>query len=141
VTLEVAVGARDEELDFYVFNDKDLNTLNAGMKRIYEQSGALAEAVLKVKVRPLSDILTEYLPMSTPIDFFNIDTEGHEEPVIHSNDWSKFRPKILCIEFLWLSLEEIQKHAITRFLEDCDYELFAKCHYSVFYRERCFELP
>jgi FkbM family methyltransferase len=141
LTLEVAVGAREEELDFYIFGDKDRNTLDTRMKQMYDRSGESPEVVIKVKVRPLSDILTEHLPPSTPIDFFNIDTEGHEEPVIHSNDWSKFRPKILCIEFLWLSLEEIQRHAITRFLKDCDYELFAKCHYSVFYRERGFELP
>ena len=43
---------------------------------------------------PLSDILK-----GTPdIDFLKIDAEGSELDVLKSNDWSRFRPRFLCIE-------------------------------------------
>ena len=141
VTLELAVGAQDEELDFYIFNQRDLNTLDPSMKSKFEKDGVRLDATAKVRAKPLRDILSEHLPASVGIDFFNIDTEGYEEPVLRSNDWQRFRPKVLCVEFLWLSLEEIQRHVVTEFLTECGYELFAKCHYSVLYRERGFRLP
>jgi hypothetical protein len=141
VTLELAVGAQDDKLDFYIFEDKYLNTLNSFMKRKYEQNGARLKETIKVSVRSLKSILADYFPAAVEIDVFNVDTEGHEETVLRSNDWSIYRPKILCVEGLWLSLEEIHNHTISRVLEECGYELFAKCHYSVFYRKRGYTLP
>lgn len=50
----------------------------------------------KVKTYKLKDIFKDY--KVEKIDFLKIDVEGFEHEVINSNDWSRYRPKVLCIE-------------------------------------------
>lgn len=49
-----------------------------------------------IEILTLKDIFTTYNPKS--VDFLKIDVEGFEYEVIAGNDWSKYRPKVVCIE-------------------------------------------
>lgn len=49
-----------------------------------------------VVVRPLASILKEHNVKD--IDFLKVDVEGLEYDVLKSNDWNKFRPKVIVIE-------------------------------------------
>lgn len=57
----------------------------------------------EVSVRTLAEVLGMFMyPLqslpSAPIDFLKVDVEGWEGNVLRSNDWTKFRPRVLCIE-------------------------------------------
>lgn len=53
---------------------------------------------IDTKVVTLSALLTEYLPQHLGIDFMSIDVEGAELEVLASNDWSRWRPRVICVE-------------------------------------------
>ena len=46
----------------------------------------------------MRDILRRHLPPDTQIDLLNIDVEGLDLEVLQSNDWSKFKPKVIIVE-------------------------------------------
>lgn len=54
--------------------------------------------IIEVKTAPLGEILEQYLPKGQSIDFMTIDCEGHDSKVVKSNDWNKYRPKVVLVE-------------------------------------------
>jgi FkbM family methyltransferase len=53
---------------------------------------------LVVEARPLSEILDEHLPAGRTIDLLDVDCEGHDLEVLRSNDWDRFRPRVVLAE-------------------------------------------
>lgn len=54
---------------------------------------------ISVKARSLASILDEYLAdLGEEIDLISVDCEGHDMEVLRSNDWSRFRPKLILVE-------------------------------------------
>ncbi len=53
---------------------------------------------LQVPCRRLAAILDEHLPPGQTIDFLTIDAEGHDLSVLRSNDWRKYRPRVIAVE-------------------------------------------
>ena len=53
---------------------------------------------ITVRAQPLTDILDEYLPVGTGIDLLDVDCEGHDVDVLRSNDWERYRPRIVLCE-------------------------------------------
>lgn len=49
-----------------------------------------------VPVRPLRDLFAELRPPT--IDFLSVDVEGHEQQVLLSNDWRRWRPRVVVVE-------------------------------------------
>ena len=64
-----------------------------------------------VTALPLSRILDAHLPEGQEIDFLSVDCEGHDHEVLESNDWSKYRPKVVLVEDHGQSVER-SPHAI-----------------------------
>jgi len=93
---------------------------------------------LPIKVYPLSKILDEYLPREQEIDFLNVDVEGKDFEVIKSNNWNKFRPKIVLVEILASSIEEILENPLYLFMKQNDYSFFAKTFNTCFFIEKEF---
>ncbi len=46
----------------------------------------------------LREVLDKYLPQGQTIDFLNIDAEGRDLNVLESNDWSRYRPRVIIVE-------------------------------------------
>ena len=67
------------------------------------------------------------------IDFINIDVEGYELKVLKSNNWYKYRPKVLVIESTNIILEDLNENAIYRYLKDKEYQFFAKSFNTLFF--------
>ena len=67
--------------------------------KFYKFKGRNPEAkMITVPAKPLKKILSEFLPSGMNIDFISIDCEGHDINVVLSNDWEKFRPRLLLVE-------------------------------------------
>lgn len=73
---------------------------------------------IKVKCSPLADILKS-IPVTCPIDLLDIDVEGYDLPVLQSNDWNLFRPKIVMVE-------TIEKSGIDDFMHSIGYSPLAR---------------
>lgn len=122
INLNIGIGLTKTELDYYILDyTSSMNTFN---RKSLEEEGLLEKIkeVRKIQVMPLSEVLEQYLPGGQEIDFLNIDTEGMEIEVLQSNDWGKFRPKLVVIESELHSLSDIFENELTKQMKSYNYE-------------------
>ena len=79
---------------------------------------------IELKTETLVSIFDKYVPISQSIDFLTIDVEGFDEKVLRSNDWDKYRPKVVVVEIPGIDFEEVLAHPSARFLKKHRYYPF-----------------
>lgn len=135
INIEKPVSDCRQILTYYAFNEPALNGFSkeltvernglGGYKIIFEE---------ELETAPLSEILDKYLPVDQTIDFMSIDVEGLDFKVLKSNDWAKYTPKIVLVEILGSSLNELETSEIASFLKQFGYCIYAKCVNTVFFK-------
>lgn len=128
INLEFPISDNNQTLTYYKFNEPALNGFCE--KTAHERDGLRHYKIIadeKLQTYKLAEILDKYLPINQEIDFFNIDVEGLDYQVLKSNDWEKYRPKVVLVEDLNLSsLNKIDESKIAVFMDQQDYQLYAK---------------
>lgn len=138
--LNINIAIWESTKNMYFYRDSK----NPGMSFISDKNDSALEnntgeyKITEVKALPLSDILSTYADPGEEIDFMSIDVEGNELAVLKSNDWVKFRPKVLVVEQLGVRYKEIIDSEVFLYLEKLDYSfltfsILSKEAYSVFY--------
>jgi len=136
INLEVGISNNQENLTYYIFNEPALNGFS---KELSEKRNGNKEGqyyivkTINLKTYKLMDILEKYLPSSINIDFFNIDVEGFDLQVLQSNDWNKFRPRVVLVEIDGKCFYSIEQSEESQFLNQCGYMLFAKTVKTAFF--------
>lgn len=127
INLEIGVANKATILDYYIFNEPALNSFSYEISKRREQDNSAfhIKEVIKVKVAPLREILAEHLA-GNAIDFMNIDVEGYDLDVLQSNDWSRYRPKIVLVEILDSSLHGLLSHPVVQLMSRHGYVVYAK---------------
>lgn len=97
INLNIGIGTTRKKIFFFKFFPDTLSTFSQKRAREYKKQGFNLVDKTKIKTVKLSDVISIYCK-NIPIDFFSIDTEGHDLSVLKSNDWTRFRPKLICIE-------------------------------------------
>jgi len=101
INLQVAISDRAGEATInYYPNGDGLSTLSQKMKDEYANSNDAVVAkveYINVRTQRLEKVLSEYAK-DQQISFLKIDVEGLEYQVLISNNWTKFRPQVICIE-------------------------------------------
>jgi FkbM family methyltransferase len=135
INLEIAVSDRNEDKTYFILNEPALNTFSEDLANEYCQSGDYRILQKKkISTRTLGDILNEHLNESTEIDFLSIDVEGCDFQVLRSNDWSRFRPKIVLVEYLDNNFDEFGNSDMKTFMKENGYDFFAKTINTVFFK-------
>lgn len=134
INIQSAVSDSEENLEYHMFQEPALNTLDKALAQQHSASSPLTD-VIHIQARRLDSILDEALPDGTNIAFLNIDVEGHDINVLQSNNWEKYRPRLVIAEALGKNIEQIQESDIARYMNSIGYELFAKTINSVFFRD------
>lgn len=100
VNLEMAIGDGKKKT-FYIFADQALNTFSPeSAKRTIKTGQSQLVKKSQIKTKRLSYVLDKYIKPGQKIDFFNIDAEGAEMEILHSNNWRKYKPEIIAVEIL-----------------------------------------
>jgi hypothetical protein len=133
INLEIGVGGESSVAKFFAFNERALNTFDEAMARSYTQPEWRIEQVIDVRVEPLANILATNVPDGTDIDFFTVDVEGRDLTVLQSNDWSRFRPRVVLVECLGKGLAGLQESDTARYLMSMGYAPFAKTVNTFFF--------
>jgi len=103
VNLNIGIGAAEEKLQFFVMSVRTLNTFSAAEARQLEQGGKVRiERILEIPVRPVNAVLQEHFADAAP-DFISLDVEGLDLDILRSLDFSRWRPKVLCVETITYS--------------------------------------
>ena len=85
-------------------------------------------------MRRLDELLRDNLPYGVSVDVLTVDAEGQDEHVLRSNDWARFRPRIVVAEALGAaSIDEAVRSPVTCFLTLRGYVPFAKAVNSIIF--------
>jgi hypothetical protein len=118
INLKFGIGEEKKLLTYYVFSEPALNTFNRELAQQRNKGKYKIIGTKEVLVKPLRFVLDRYCKCE--IDFLNIDAEGMDLEVLKSNDWTRFKPKVILVE------------GGTDYLKD--YELIAKTVNTYIYK-------
>ena len=101
-----AISDVEKETDFYFYHSKSaINTID---KNTSEYQKAKVTAVKKIKTKTLNDIVNNSKFERNIIDFLSVDVEGSELAVLKNFNFKKYKPKVIVIEFLDLTLTNLE---------------------------------
>lgn len=101
INLEMAISSQPGIKGLRRFDEPALNTLSQELsdQRVAETEFNYVDTV-EVESMSLGDVLRAHLPARSVIDVMTIDVEGRDLDVLKSNDWGRFRPRIVIVEVL-----------------------------------------
>lgn len=133
INLEVAIANEEVEMIFYLFEPSFYNTFE---KRLAEEYSDKLIGEKIIKTTKLSTVLDKYLN-NNEIDFISVDAEGYDYDILLSNNWEKYRPKVVVVEYITYyesEFEHIQK--IKKLLENKDYVFFCNTPTNAFFIDK-----
>jgi FkbM family methyltransferase len=127
INLELAISDKQENLIYYLFNELALNSFDKelSLKRDKLEHYSIIEEKKIVTVR-LDEILDKYLPNNQEIDFLSIDVEGLDFQVLKSNNWYKYKPKVVLVEVLSKDIDEMIGSEVYIYMKNLRYKYYAK---------------
>ena len=128
INLNLGVGAESGELEYFMFKQGAKNTFSAERaKGMIEEKPNEYIGKRIVDIRPLAEILNNYINESQMIDFMDIDVEGLDLEVLKSNDWNKFRPHYVLVETDGIkTVTEVLLEEIVMYMMQCNYSIIGK---------------
>lgn len=95
INLNIGIGQKQKNL-FYQINPNGLSTFSEKEAVKYVKLGYKIERTFRVPMFKLDKILKKYNFFD--FEFLSVDAEGSDLEVLKTNDWIKFRPKVICVE-------------------------------------------
>ena len=131
--LNICAAISDEikETDLFFYHSRSaLNTID---KKTANYQKAKVTSVKKIKTTTLNNVLDESIYNSSNIDFLSIDVEGSELSVLKNFNFHKFKPKVIVVEYLDLSLNklEIKNLSIQQAMNSEIYKLIISKNYTL----------
>jgi len=143
INIEKPVSDKKQILTYYAFNEPALNGFSKELSEERDGKGNYFIQFTKdIETSTLTEILDNNLPINQDIDFLSIDVEGLDFMVLKSNNFEKYKPKVILIEILGSSLNDIESNEISKYLKEYNYSIYAKAVNTVifisdeFYKER-----
>ena len=136
INLNYGIAKIKGNLEYYMFDEPALNTFDVEVlnsRKLNTQYKHIK--TILIEVMALSNVLKEFIPEGTKIDFLSIDVEGLDLEVLMSNDWQKYRPNWVLVEQLNLKDIEHLDFEIHRYMKSIGYVLFAKTFNTLFYKD------
>ena len=123
INLELGISSESGTMTYYfISEDSTMNSFSAEFLREIEMLEHVSKEI-PVATIPLADVLERHLPDGQAIDFMSVDVEGHDFEVLESNDWTRFRPRIVVVEDEGLNPNESK---IVQMMRGHGYELCAQ---------------
>ena len=126
-----AISDEIKETDLFFYHSRSaLNTID---KKTANYQKAKVTSVKKIKTTTLNNVLDESIYKSSNIDFLSIDVEGSELSVLKNFNFHKFKPKVIVVEYLDLSLNklEIKNLSIQNAMNSEIYKLIISKNYTL----------
>ena len=121
--INCGISDKNEKLDYFMHSNEhsDLNTFNpknVKSKYFYKK--------ISLRLNTLEKTLDKILKKKqNRIGFMSIDVEGYDLKVLKSNDWDRYRPSVVVVEFNGNMLD-VYKSPIYEYLNDLSYEPVSK---------------
>lgn len=128
----LGVGLNNGTLEYHQFSEPAVNTFSTNdAEKQKQKKWNTYLGSKKIPVKTINNILGDYLPPNTAIDFLNIDIEGLDFEVLKSLDWTKYRPNIVVIEDHQFDADQPINSEIYNFLTNEGYHLHSVLGFSL----------
>lgn len=132
----LGVAGKKDVLEYFEFKEAAANTFSKEQaEKNIKEAGRKLLRKINVAVMPLRDILASNGMEGVAIDLMSVDVEGMDEEVLRSNDWEKFRPKLIICEDLEFDFEKPTSSGVVKYLLGLDYQLVDKTPYSLIFKD------
>jgi FkbM family methyltransferase len=128
LNLELAISDQRETQVYYMLEESpSANSLSPDFLQTTGDFGKISDH-LEMETVLLVNVLDQYLPPGQKIDLLNVDVEGLDYQVLCSNDWEKYRPRVVVVELNAWSMEDLSHLSVPGYLRELGYELVAKTY-------------
>lgn len=137
INIEKPVSDKKQTLTYYAFNEPALNGFSKIISDSRENQDNDYHVIFKkdMETSTLTEILDNNLPDNRQIDFLSIDAEGLDFMVLQSNNFCKYRPRVILIEILASRLSDLDNNKIVKYLRELNYSLYAKAVNTVIFTD------
>ena len=97
INLNVGLSDAAGKLVFFDVARQEFSTFSEARASELREMGAEIKREIEIPVIRMEEVFETYFKDRT-VDFCSIDTEGMDLAILRGNDWSRFRPRILCVE-------------------------------------------
>ena len=125
INVEAGLSSSNEEMTYYIFKEKALNTFDESSLERLRQDGFVPIKKISISSYTIMQILDKYVDKNQEIDFMDIDVGGFDEKVISQMDFRKYHPNIIMLE-----KQGMENNSI---LEDNGYKLSASTSRTAIY--------
>jgi FkbM family methyltransferase len=135
LNLNIGIGSEKSTADFYIISTPTLNTFSKKQAENYINEGDYRIVdTINIPLNKLENIIIENNEGNFP-HFLNIDTEGTDDLIINSIDYTKNYPLVICIETMSFSTSGngIKNVSIINFLLDHGYMVYADTHINTIF--------
>lgn len=108
INLNIGVANKNSKLVYFEFEPNTLSTFSKVAAKEYQEKRFRLVGTSEIKVSKLSNIFQEYCK-DKEIDFLSVDAEGYDLEVLKSNDWKKYKPRLVCVESNPLTDSDLEK--------------------------------
>jgi FkbM family methyltransferase len=134
INLNIGISDKKGILDFYIINNRTLNTFSQEAAKDCEKQGYHIKEVKQIKVETMEDVIQTQLNGIFP-DFLSVDAEGVDELILKSIDYKKACPKVICVETIDFATGK-KRAGIYDYLLSKEYVEYANTHInSIFVRK------
>lgn len=122
--INAGIGESGTSLEYFMLEESSMNTFSKDFLKKHQLESEIIKKI-DVPLYSLKEILDVNLDKKDRLDFFDIDVEGFDLEVLKTNDWVKYRPKVIIIE-TDISIREDINSKIVKYLELQNYRLVGK---------------
>ena len=135
INIEKPIFDKKQTLTYYSFNEPALNSFSKKLSNERNgKNGYFIKSSQSIKATTLEHILDKNLAKNQEIDFLSIDVEGLDFAVLKSNNFNKFRPKVILLEVLDReNLINSENSSIVQYLTNNKYTLYVKLIHTVIF--------
>jgi FkbM family methyltransferase len=136
ICLEAIVSDSKRELTFYQDNQNhELSSLDPAVGEELKANGSTLVEIKAVSTT-LEEILDAHCQQSVKLDLLCVDVENHDLEVLKGNNFEKYRPEVICIEFFVDDLTMIGQTELDVFMRQKGYEVLSYSAPNIFYRDK-----
>lgn len=141
INIEKPISEKNQTLTYYLFNEPALNSFSKELSEGRNcKNGYKIVSTKNIETTTLENILDENLPKNQNIDFLSVDVEGLDFAVLKSNNFSKYRPKVILVEVLdRQKLINSENSSIVQYLTNNNYTLYVKLIHTQIFISKEFE--
>lgn len=131
---KMIISQKSEKKYFYSYTQSELNTSSEERADLLKKKNIFYKSKILLETISVKDFFKRYSDiLNKNIIFFNLDVEGLELEILNEIDWTKFKPKIICVEIINLKLDDIENNKLFSKLKSENYNLESKLYNSVIF--------